>query len=226
VTFLLLDACLGGDLSFLMNKGRHFTERMAQFYGACLILALSHLHSKNLVHCDVKPENILLDSKGYPKLCDYGNSKDTTNGDVLTVLGTIEYCAPEIVERKPHGTAVDIWALGVFLCELASGLCPFSGSAREVTVRRILSDNINLPGCSKDLTSLLGGMLDRDPSTRADLSAIKGHRWFSGIDWDALADHRLPAPIVPTISSSKDISNFVTMDHVECSVCRGFGVPV
>jgi serine/threonine protein kinase len=224
VTFLLLDACLGGDLSFMMSKGRHFTEKMAKFYGACLIIALSHLHSKRLVHCDVKPENILLDSKGYPKLCDYGNSKDISGGDAHTDLGTIEYCAPEIVERKPHGTAVDIWALGVFLCELATGVCPFAGQTRSITVHKIISETVDFSGCSPDFASLLRGMLDRDPATRADLGAIKAHRWFGGMDWDALAKQQLPAPIVPVITNNKDLSNFVVMDHTECSVCRGFGV--
>lgn len=84
--------------------------------------ALEYLHRKNIVYRDLKPENMLLDRNGWPKLVDFGFAKKLKNGGrTWTFCGTAEYVAPEIVLNKGHDLSVDIWALGIFMCELLTG---------------------------------------------------------------------------------------------------------
>lgn len=84
--------------------------------------ALEYLHRKSIVYRDLKPENMLLDRNGWPKLVDFGFAKKLKNGGrTWTFCGTAEYVAPEIVLNKGHDLSVDIWALGIFMCELLTG---------------------------------------------------------------------------------------------------------
>ncbi len=75
----------------------------------------------------MKPENVLIDRDGYAKLTDFGLSKEgiKTNFDAKTLCGTPEYLAPEIVDRKGHGLAVDWWSVGCIIYEMLTGQPPF-----------------------------------------------------------------------------------------------------
>ena len=91
------EECRGGELFFHLKKMRTFPEDMVRFYAAELVLALSHLHSVDVVYRDLKPENVLLDEEGHIKITDFGLSKDEvadSNG-ATTFCGTPEYLAPE-----------------------------------------------------------------------------------------------------------------------------------
>lgn len=77
-----------------------FTESMAAFYAAELVLALSHLHSLGIIYRDLKPENCLLDQSGHILLTDFGLSKTSLDGKTNTICGTVEYMAPGTRYRK------------------------------------------------------------------------------------------------------------------------------
>jgi len=84
------------------------------------------LHKNSIIHRDLKPENLLLDKKGNIKLCDFGWSsreQDVRN----TFCGTLDYMAPEMLEKGKYDYHVDIWSLGVLLFELVHGVAPFKG---------------------------------------------------------------------------------------------------
>ncbi|KAL8007509.1 putative protein kinase [Plasmopara halstedii] len=87
----------------------HFDEVRTRFYAAQLVLAISHLHTYNIVYRDLKPENILLDDQGYIALTDFGLSHDRfdSNDGMQTFCGTPEYIAPELIRRVSYGKAVD-----------------------------------------------------------------------------------------------------------------------
>jgi serine/threonine-protein kinase Psk1 len=98
-----------------------FSEEVATFYLAELILALEHLHSLGIVYRDLKPENCLLDSDGHVVLTDFGLSKVAIAEKTNTVCGTVEYMAPEILMEQHYGKGVDWWSLGILLFEMIVG---------------------------------------------------------------------------------------------------------
>ena len=97
----------------------------AWFYGACIISAFAHIHSYNIVYRDVKPENILIDDKGYPRIVDFGFSKVIKNR-THTLCGTPNILVPELIGGKGYGKAVDNWGIGILIYEMVIGQTPFA----------------------------------------------------------------------------------------------------
>jgi serine/threonine protein kinase len=98
---MLLEATMGGELFRYLDlePSGSFPELWCAFYSGCVLLALDHLHSQDIVYRDLKPENLLLDKFGYLKVVDYGFAKHVSKR-TYTVCGTPDYIAPEIILRK------------------------------------------------------------------------------------------------------------------------------
>lgn len=109
-----------------MRVSRKFDEARAKFYAAEILLALGHLHSKDIVYRDLKPENILMDEIGHVSLTDFGMAKIVKKDEVATSFcGTPEYLAPEIITGEGHGKPADWWSFGILIYEMMYGLPPF-----------------------------------------------------------------------------------------------------
>uniref|UniRef100_G1SI78 non-specific serine/threonine protein kinase n=2 Tax=Oryctolagus cuniculus TaxID=9986 RepID=G1SI78_RABIT len=115
--YLILDFLRGGDLFTRLSKEVMFTEEDVKFYLAELALALDHLHGLGIIYRDLKPENILLDEEGHIKITDFGLSKEAIDHDkrAYSFCGTIEYMAPEVVNRRGHAQSADWWSFGVLM---------------------------------------------------------------------------------------------------------------
>ncbi|KAI7821188.1 kinase-like domain-containing protein [Gamsiella multidivaricata] len=145
--YLVQDFMNGGELFFHMQNEGTFSEPRARFYTAELVLALEHLHSRNVVYRDLKPENILLSSQGHIVLVDFGLCKQNVTEDerTHTFCGTTEYLAPEIIKGTGYGKAVDWWSLGVLLYEMLVGTSPFADGRTEGTHHKILHQPVIFP---------------------------------------------------------------------------------
>jgi serine/threonine protein kinase len=143
-----------------------FDQRSSRFYAACVMLGLDALHCKGYVYRDLKPENLLIDVKGYVKIADFGFAKRVT-GKTFTLCGTPDYMAPEIITRKGHNKAADFWALGVLVYEMLVGFGPFTPEEPEntsQTYRKILSGRYGVPRrCGREAIDLISKLLVQDP---------------------------------------------------------------
>lgn len=216
--YLILEYAQGGELFTHLAIERMFSEDVAAFYMAEMVLALEHLHRDvGVVYRDLKPENCLLDADGHLLLTDFGLSKVAVDEDdrCNSSLGTIEYMAPEVVQGKPYGKACDWWSLGALGFDLLTGSPPFKANNHAKIQEKIVRQKLTLPYfLGPDAKDLLTRLLRKDPHKRLgyhmpkDLETIKKHRFFRRIDWKALARRELEAPIQPLITDPALAENF------------------
>ena len=165
--FLVMDFCQGGELYFHIKQNKHFSEDVAKFYAAEIILALEYLHKKNIVYRDLKPENVLITSEGHIKLVDFGLSKRNVKKDCFTFCGTPEYLAPEIIMETGYNKIVDWWSLGILVYEMVTGRVPYMDTNVYRIYKNILSKPIEMKDTfSTELNSLLSGLLTINPEKR------------------------------------------------------------
>lgn len=212
--YLVLDYCSGGELFFHLGRESKFTEERVRFYAAEIILALEHLHELGVVYRDLKPENVLLDSKGHVSLTDFGLSKEGINDNksAHSFCGTPEYLAPEILQRSGHGQAADWWSLGALLFEMLTGIPPFYSRDRDRLFAKILKAKLRIPQfLSADASDLLEKLLTRDASTRLGSEKgayeIKRHPWFRQVDWEAVLLKKVIPPFKPHSSEMESEAN-------------------
>ncbi|KAF4552203.1 Serine/threonine-protein kinase psk1-like protein [Elsinoe fawcettii] len=216
--YLILEYAQGGELFTHLAMERMFPEDTAAFYMAELVLALEHLHTNvRVVYRDLKPENCLLDTEGHLLLTDFGLSKVAVDDDdhCNSVLGTIEYMAPEVIQGINYGMAVDWWSLGAIGFDMLTGAPPFAGGNNAKIQQNILKQKLQMPYfLGPDAKDLLTRLLRKEPSKRLgyhipkDIQTIKKHRFFRKIDWRKLEKRELTPPIQPLITDPELAENF------------------
>lgn len=216
--YLILEYAQGGELFHHLAAERMFSEDVAAFYMAEMVLALDHLHrTVGVIYRDLKPENCLLDSEGHLLLTDFGLSKVSLDEDnpCRSFLGTIEYMAPEVVQGLDYGAAVDWWSLGALGVDLLTGAPPFTGNNNAKIQEKIVKSKLALPYyLSADAKDLLTRLLRKEPKKRLgfnmpkDLQTLKSHRFFRKINWKALEARELEPPIQPLITDPELAENF------------------
>ncbi|XP_067852941.1 ribosomal protein S6 kinase alpha-6 isoform X2 [Heptranchias perlo] len=210
--YLILDFLRGGDIFTRLSKEVMFTEEDVKFYLAELALALDHLHSLGIVYRDLKPENILLDEGGHIKLTDFGLSKESVDQEkkAYSFCGTVEYMAPEVVNRRGHTQSADWWSFGVLMFEMLTGTLPFQGKDRNETMNMILKAKLGMPQfLSPEAQGLLRTLFKRNPGNRLGagpdgVEEIKRHPFFATIDWNKLVRKEIQPPFKPASGKPED----------------------
>nr|AML78665.1 putative LOV domain-containing protein [Ribes sp. BC-2016] len=238
---LITDFCAGGELFALLDKQpmKLLKEESARFYAAEIVIALEYLHCLGIIYRDLKPENVLLQKDGHAVLTDFDLSfitsckphvikppvtkhrKSRSQPPPMFVaepathsnsfVGTEEYIAPEIITGASHTSAIDWWALGIFLYEMLYGRTPFRGKNRQKTFANILHKDLTFPSSipvSLAARQLIHGLLNRDPDSRlgstTGANEIKQHPFFRGIEWPLIRCMNPPELDAPLKLIEKD----------------------
>nr|CCA23228.1 RAC family serine/threonineprotein kinase putative [Albugo laibachii Nc14] len=226
--YLIMDYYPGGSMFYHLRKSKRFTEERTRIYMAQLLLALMHLHEKQIAYRDLKLENILIDQCGNIALTDFGLSKEgqTIDGAIRasqadlamkTICGTAEYMAPELLRHHPYGKVVDWWSYGILLFEMLTGKTPFVDRNRRQMFKNIMQAEVVYPSyVSSSARSLTLKLLNRDPSKRLGSGQrggqdIMDHTFFEQIDWEKLLRKEYEPPFVPDVSSTDDVTNVPEM---------------
>eukprot|EP00826_Nyctotherus_ovalis_P035294 TRINITY_DN301_c0_g4_i1.p1 TRINITY_DN301_c0_g4~~TRINITY_DN301_c0_g4_i1.p1 ORF type:complete len:485 (-),score=132.32 TRINITY_DN301_c0_g4_i1:42-1496(-) len=182
---IVTEMCSGGDLLNYVKQRKKLPEDTAKLVFKQLIKGLQYCHAQGVVHRDIKLDNILLNSSGELKICDFGVSRLVRRGErIKGHCGTPAYIAPEILRGKGYeGFGVDVWSAGVALYAILYGTVPFkSNNIRGLQKlikkgRYVLKEEV-----SWEARDLLGRLLERHPSRRINIEDILKHKWMQGVN--------------------------------------------
>jgi serine/threonine protein kinase len=181
-SILILELCQVKSMFAILSEGERTSIPNLRPMIAQIIDAVCYIHSKHFVHRDIKPGNILLDGYGRPKIADFGLCIPWDETEPMTgVTGSHYYFSPEIFDRRPFDPyKADIWALGVTLYEMTTGLIKWQKDLRVVA--ESVRDGGILIGTEtpKDIARTLRPMLQQQPDHRPQLEKVKAAMRFDG----------------------------------------------
>ncbi|KAI9246471.1 hypothetical protein BDA99DRAFT_526957 [Phascolomyces articulosus] len=194
--YIFMEYCENGSLGSLLDHGGRIEDEVYIVkYAYELLSGLKYLHGNNIVHRDIKPDNILIDYQGQLKLSDFGAAKilakgqktmgrTTMNMNVNSLAGTPMYMAPEVITGGDTGRkgSMDIWSLGCCIVQMATGRRPWSTLENEWSVMyHVVTGHPPLPDASQlssDGIDFLKKCFTRNPMKRPTANELLSHRWI------------------------------------------------
>uniref|UniRef100_A0A8C1CAH1 non-specific serine/threonine protein kinase n=1 Tax=Cyprinus carpio carpio TaxID=630221 RepID=A0A8C1CAH1_CYPCA len=179
--YLVTEYAKNGEIFDYLAKHGRLSEPEARRKFWQILSAVEYCHNRNIVHRDLKAENLLLDGHMNIKIADFGFGNFFQPGKPLaTWCGSPPYAAPEVFEGQQYeGPQLDIWSMGVVLYVLVCGALPFDGPSLPILRQRVLEGRFRIPYfMTEDCEHLIRRMLVLDPSKRLSIGQIKEHKWM------------------------------------------------
>ena len=186
----------------LLNK------EQTQFYGASILLAIDYLHKQKIIYRDIKPENVMVNTKGYIKIIDFGTVKEIQDR-TSTIIGTSHYMAPEVSRGEGYSFQVDIWSIAICMYEFFCGKLPFGEEYEDPMdiYTAVSQEELTFPQFVNDekFMKLMIKMLKKNPTHRLwKFKQIKEDPYFSNFDWNKLISLSYPPPYMIKMKESKE----------------------
>ncbi|WP_437115156.1 protein kinase domain-containing protein [Streptomyces griseorubiginosus] len=178
--WIVMELVKGRSLERMMVEDGPLDPRATALLGLGLVEALRQVHARGVLHRDIKPGNVLVESGSRTGrrivLTDFGIAA-MQDAKALTMVGMLvgspDYMAPERVSGRPQGPPSDIWSLGATLCAALGGRSPFSRDTTLATLHAVLYEEPELPAAAGPLTDILAALLEKDPSIRPGLDEVE-----------------------------------------------------
>ena len=214
---LVMEYAPNGSLFEYIRKNKYLSEEQSFYFFIQVVNAIYFLHKNDFIHRDIKPENILIFNNNIVKLCDFGWCKKLKGGQRKTFCGTLEYMAPEIIDKKTYGKEVDIWSLGILLYEMLHGKSPFipnkNGTINEC--KREIRKNIKLHNLyfsekiSPECKELILNLLDENKSGRYTIEDILNSSFVKKYEKQLFCENKLKINNNEEDLKSKNMNNYL-----------------
>ena len=189
--YMEMEYCASGDLSHCLwpNKGTNYLEKVIKTLSVQLLLGLKTLHQNGIIHCNLKPSNIIIDEFGNVKICDFKkalNVNEMTMNDIRKnkTAMTPCYTAPELFsENGMYSYKTDLWALGCIMYEMALGQVPFFEERVNKLILKIINDEVNFNKkqfnqYSMEFMEVIKKLLEKDPAQRPSWGEIENYPFW------------------------------------------------
>ena len=214
--FIVMEYVCGDLLGFIRKRGK-ISESVSKLIFKQLIEGLKYIHKKNVVHRDIKLDNILIDLTNTIKICDFGVSRKFGPDEMMHEhCGTPAYICPEIFENKGYkGTGCDIWSAGVTLYYMLGGVQPFKANSILELEKNIMKGDFKpLEEVSPEANDLIKGMLQVNPKKRFGVDDILNHPWLDKVDLNQREKLNLFTEAEKILMSKFDV-NYLSSDKSE-----------
>jgi len=203
--YIVMELATGGELFDRIIAKAHYSETEAAGCFTQLMSAIEYLHSIGIAHRDIKPENVLYHTPAEDspiKLSDFGLAKaleGDANHAMMSMCGTPEYLAPEVIQRKGYGMECDVWSAGVILYIMLCGEPPFDqGAPMPLLFKTIVNQQYSFPNrlwsnISQDAKDVIKKMMVADVSKRLTPRGVLNHPWFKRYQTADLPTVQIPA---------------------------------
>lgn len=219
--YLLMEYIPGGELFKYLVQEKFLNEKKTSFYIIQMSTALKFLHNFGIVYRDLKPENCMLDKDGYLILTDFGLAKKSTQSEdnisdenwCNSIIGTPEYCAPEVLKGENYGAMADWWSLGCVTFDLLTGNPPFTGNSHKAIMNKVIKEKPKFPFyVTTESKEILNKLLNKNPDKRfdADLQWVKYQKlpFFRHYKFKDVEERKVEPPIKPVIGDPEKAENF------------------